>query len=157
MQLLDTPVGQALMMDPTTGELDKSALSRILQVGGLENLVQSTNLDRAEGERVFNDLVTGRALPQMMPWQNLAVHAEVFAEHMKTSTFRSYDPGLQDVVLQYYILLQQAIGAQAEDALLAQIDQEAEATEDVTYAEEHAKHQAEVDVKGKPVMNTGKK
>jgi hypothetical protein len=156
IQLMNTPVGQALMMDEAGG-LDKSALSRILQVGGLENLVHATDLDVAEGERVYNDLITGKGLPQPMPWQALEVHIEVFENHFKQANFHALPPEVQDVAFQYWGLMQETVTAQVARAQSQAIDMESDMIEDVTYAEEHAKHQAEVDVKGKPVMNNPNK
>jgi hypothetical protein len=88
-----------------------------------------------------------------MPWQALETHIEVFEEHFKQANFHALPPEVQMVAFQYWGLMQETLTAQLAQAGEAQVDQQADMIEDVTYAEEHAKHQAEVDVKGKPVMN----
>jgi hypothetical protein len=155
LQLLATPVGQALLLDET-GALDKGALSRVLQVGGLDSLVNATDLDKAEAERHYNYIVTGTGTPQgPMPWQNLQKHIEVFADHMKQSSFEALGPDIQQYVVQYYLLLTETLSAQLEQQRLALMDQKIESLEDATYAETHAEFQAEKDVMGKPVRSGG--
>lgn len=148
LQLLNTPIGQAMLMDEN-GQIDRSMLSRLLQVGGLENIVAGTNMDVAEAERIFNDIITGRNVPAgPMPWQNIVVHMGVFEEHFKTAAFGALPPEAQQVAIQYWLLMQATYAEQQQQAIEAQKEDMAEVQEEAAYREEKGtrRAQAEVDV-----------
>ncbi|KPJ96763.1 MAG: hypothetical protein AMS18_00475 [Gemmatimonas sp. SG8_17] len=142
LQLLQTPVGQMLLQSPD-GQLDRNRLSDILQVGGLESLVDTTDLDTAEAERTYDDLAQhdGRSpLPSPHEWQNLAVHVSTFERHLKSKAFTSLPPPNQRLVLAYYKQLTMVLSQQQQMAIQSQLDQLTRSTE----AEEFGRKMGEI-------------
>lgn len=127
IQFLQTPAGQAFVMDPETGVVDNAKLSRFLQVGGLENIVEANDVDVSEAERIYDDLARWEPsdpVPQPVPeWQNIPKHIARFQNHLKSAAFNALPPPNQQLIFQYYSQLLAIQSQQAAEAQQAAIEQ----------------------------------
>lgn len=95
-----------LFKDPETGAFDTAKLARLLQIGGLESLYDSEDIDIQEActeEETFSRLgEDSNEIPQVSPWQNHEVHWRQHRRTLAGGEWKQWGPEAQNAFLQHF-------------------------------------------------------
>lgn len=95
-----------LFKDPETGQFDTAKLARLLQIGGLESLYDSEDIDIQEActeEEAFSIFgIESNELPQVSQWQNHDVHYRQHRRTLAGGEWRKWSPEAQAAFLQHF-------------------------------------------------------
>lgn len=111
LQLLGTPAGQGLVIDPATGKTNHIKLAQLLNVGGIEALQSDQDPDADEIEREHAQFENGEQV-EIGFWQDHAAHWSGHADFLKRdrARFNRWSPEAQKSFLDHVKLTEQTIG-----------------------------------------------
>lgn len=121
LQLLGTPVGLGLVVDPSTGKTNHIKLSSLLNVGGIEAFQSDQDPDADEIEREHAQFENGENV-EIGFWQDHAAHWSGHADFLKRdrARFDRWNPASQKAFLahvqQTEAVIGQAMGQMAQGA-----------------------------------------
>lgn len=116
-----------LFTDPETGMFDHERFRRLLPVGGEEAVGIGPDLDVSEAlreEEAFEVWDGTDMPPQVMPWQNHAMHLRQHGRLLKSTAFFRWPPENQEAFIQHWMETEQIIIQQQ----IAQMEMEAAAS-----------------------------
>ena len=150
LEIVQTPVGQSLFMDPQTGTFDKRRFAQLLPVAGLDSLYEFEDVDHNEAQReeeVFQTFTgepdsedmdaalamgeepqnPAEVLPRVLPWQNHAVHLQNHERKLKSASFKKWSMVAQQAFVNHWMETRAAIDEQMARQLAIQAQAEAQA------------------------------
>lgn len=129
LELVGTPAGMELFKDPETGTLDSGKLARLIQIGGLESLYETEDIDIQEAlreEEAFSELgsdaiaamqaqmveaqmnplaIPGQGgVPQVAPWQNHEIHYRQHRRTLAGEEWKKWPEPAQVAFLQHFAM-----------------------------------------------------